>query len=82
MNTVEERLKKIIVTTLDLDEGTEVNLDDKLEKIGLNSMSMIQCIVVLEEEFDIEFEDENLDITLFETGRNLLKYITNKLDEK
>ena len=53
-----EKVKKIIVTELRLDE-TKVTMDANLESdLGADSIDAVEVIMALEEEFDISISDE------------------------
>jgi acyl carrier protein len=47
----------------------------KLISLGLNSLLFIKFIVRLEVEFDIDFDDENMDIKNFVTFNDIVAYV-------
>lgn len=56
---LEERVKKIIVEQLGVDES-EVNPDASfVEDLGADSLDTVELIMVFEEEFGIEIPDED-----------------------
>lgn len=57
MNTI-EKVKELIKEMLPA--GTEIDNETLLKDAGINSLSFIKLIVSLEDEFDVEFEDEEL----------------------
>lgn len=53
-----ERVKKILVDTLNVDEAA-ITPEAELEKdLGINSLDVYELVVNFEEEFNIEIEDE------------------------
>ena len=55
--------------------GLEVNIDSTIESLGMDSLDNIECIMAIEEEFDIEIEDE---VYLgFDSVLSVLTYIYN-----
>lgn len=71
----EDMIKKIIMVILDqlnvnltIEQVTE---GSRLEDIGINSLNFIQVIVALEDEFDVEFDDEELEISKFLTIQDI-----------
>jgi acyl carrier protein len=54
-------------------------LDSDFSSIGLDSLTFIQLIVVLEETFGFEFDDEVLLITGFPTVKSMVEYVESKI---
>lgn len=57
---MDERLKEIIMTVLELSEDIELNEDTDLTALGLDSMTCVEVVVNLEEEFGVTVEEEDL----------------------
>ncbi len=77
-----ERIKELIIKTLELDVKSEDIEDDELllgSHLGLDSVSTLIIIEALEEEFDIEVEDEELTPELFESVKSLAEYVEKKI---
>lgn len=53
------------------------NTDD-LQEVGINSLNFIKLIVAIENEFEIEFEDDDLDHTRFKTLTAICNYIESR----
>jgi acyl carrier protein len=78
--SVEDRIKCLIVGTLDLQvEPGEIGTEDQLfgGDMGLNSMATIEMVVAIENDFDIEIPDEDLRV-LFDTVKTMGDYIRRK----
>jgi len=74
---IEIKLKKIIDENLNM--PTEINPDNELKKYGIDSITFIKIIVCIENEFKIEFDDENLDSNRLSTLNNLIEYVEGKI---
>jgi acyl carrier protein len=58
MSSVEERVKKIVVEQLGVNE-TEVSGDASfVDDLGADSLDTVELVMALEEEFDCEIPDE------------------------
>jgi len=80
---VKSKIIRIIVENSENDMIEEyLQANDDLSKIGFNSISFIKTVVDIENEFDIEFEDEALDYSLFLSLENLCKYVKNMIEDK
>lgn len=59
---MEEKLKEIVAAVLELseDEAEKLEPDTDLLSLGLDSMTCVEVVVNLEEEFDITINEEDL----------------------
>jgi len=54
-----DRIKKIIVDQLGIEEG-KINIDSSfIDDLGADSLDIVELIMAFEEEFDIEIPDED-----------------------
>ena len=70
-NEISEKVLDIIKTNI----GIEIypwQFDEDLNVIGIDSISFIQIVVALEEEFECEIPDEKLLITEMDTVQKML----------
>ena len=58
MSTVEERVKKIIVEQLGVNEDQVVNEASFVDDLGADSLDTVELVMALEEEFECEIPDE------------------------
>ena len=73
-----ERVKKILIDTLDIDEA-KITLEAELEKdLGINSLDVYELVVSFEEEFNIEIEDETA--RTFVTVDDVVKYLEKEVE--
>lgn len=57
-----------------------VNGSSALASLGLNSLLFIKFVVRLEVEFDIDFDDENMDVRNFTTINDIVAYVEQNAD--
>ena len=80
-STVENRLKKMIVERLFLKIDPE-RIDDAkslVDEYGVDSVSLFELVVGLEEEFGIRIGDDEFDIKHFVTVAALARFVRSKL---
>lgn len=58
MSNIQERVKKIIVEQLGVDEAEVKNEASFVEDLGADSLDTVELVMALEEEFDTEIPDE------------------------
>jgi acyl carrier protein len=77
---VETRLIKVFKENCeDTDLVDKIGLNDSLVELGLNSVEFIKLIVIIEKEFEFEFDDDRLDYNKFSTLRDLVEYIESRI---
>lgn len=76
--TVLERVTKVIVDRLGVDES-EVKLEASFrEDLGADSLDVVELVMELEDEFDMEISDEDAEKIV--TVGDAIKYIESKLN--
>ncbi len=74
-----ERVKKLLVEKLNIDES-EITLEAELDKdLGINSLDVYELVVSCEEEFNIEITDETA--RTFVTVNDVVTYLESALAE-
>ena len=74
-----EQVKKILCDQLDLEEE-QVNEDSEvIDELGADSLDIVDLVMTLEEEFDTEIPDE--DIENLKTVGDIVKYIEDRVAE-
>ncbi|HPU44139.1 MAG TPA: acyl carrier protein [Dictyoglomaceae bacterium] len=72
-----EKVRKIIVDQLRVDENL-VTMDSSIqEDLGADSLDAVELIMALEEEFGIDVQDE--DAEKFKTVGDVVRYIEKKI---
>ena len=75
MSNVEERVKKIIVEQLGVNEDQVVNGASFVDDLGADSLDTVELVMALEEEFECEIPDEeSANIT---TVQQAIDYVNN-----
>ena len=67
-----EKLRGIIADQLSIDEAA-ITEDTTLEDLGADSLALVELVMSVEEEFEIEIQDE--DMEKFKTVGDVLDYI-------
>ena len=65
-----------------LSENMDVKLEDILQNLEVNSITFIQIIVALENEFDFEFEDEKLLFAEFPAIKDIVDYVISRTESE
>ena len=58
MSNIEERVKKIIVEQLGVDDAEVKNEASFVDDLGADSLDTVELVMALEEEFDTEIPDD------------------------
>jgi acyl carrier protein len=58
MSTIDERVKKIIVEQLGVNDDQVVNDASFVDDLGADSLDTVELVMALEEEFECEIPDE------------------------
>ena len=80
-SSIEARVKRMIVQTLDLKIHPEEIEDDEVlfgGGLGLDSVATLEIVVGLEEEFGVEVQDEDLRVELFDSVKALADCVRGK----
>jgi acyl carrier protein len=74
--SVESKIKQIIVDQLEV--GLEkLNMDTTFEDIDADSLDIVELVMALEEEFDLEISDQ--EIENIKTIGDVVRYIESKV---
>lgn len=73
------KLNEMLKETSELkDVVDEIDDENDLASIGINSIGFVKLIVKIEGEFGFQFDDEYLDYTKFKTVNDLVLYVLEK----
>ena len=61
MASIAERVKQIVAEQLGVDEDQVTSEASFMEDLGADSLDTVELVMALEEEFDIEIPDEEVD---------------------
>jgi acyl carrier protein len=77
MNDVAERVKKIIVEHLGVEDAKVIENANFIEDLGADSLDTVELVMAFEEEFGIEIPDEAAEKIL--TVKDAVGYIKNAI---
>lgn len=79
-NTIEDRLKTMMVERLYMSvDPADIDVQKSLiDEYGVDSVSLLELVVGIEEEFDIRVGDEEFDVAHFETVAALADFVRRK----
>ncbi len=78
MNNLEERIIKIFRKAVNISEDVVLTSDTMINTLEVNSLNFLKIIVEIEEEFAIEFEDEELNFYTFNSIKDIVELVKNK----
>lgn len=77
-NLIECRIKELLIQILGEElQLEEVGYEDNFIDVGLNSINFIKWIVAIENDFNIELDDEVLELDKFNNIKGLANYINS-----
>lgn len=74
---IERKVHSLIANQLSLGEEEILSNSSFSEDLGADTLDLLEFIMALEEEFDIEIADEDVDG--FVTLQDVIRYLENKL---
>ena len=81
--TTTDKLKKILVEELNLEELTAAEIDDDAplfgEGLGLDSLDAVELVVLIQKHFGLEIKDMDEGRIAFQSVRALAAYIDGRL---
>ena len=74
METIDERVKKIVIEQLGVKEDEVKNEASFVDDLGADSLDTVELVMALEEEFDVEIKDEEAEkITTVQQAIDFIK---------
>ncbi len=77
MSNIEERVKKIIIEQLGVEEAEVKNAAAFVDDLGADSLDTVELVMALEEEFETEIPDKDAEKLL--TVQDAIDYIVSNL---
>ncbi len=78
MSDVEERVRKIIVDNLGVEEDKVTLNANFADDLGADSLGLVEMIMAFEEEFNIEIPDDDAEKIV--TVEDAVKYVEGKIE--
>ena len=78
MSTIDERVKKIIIEQLGVNEDQVTNAASFVDDLGADSLDTVELVMALEEEFECEIPDE--ESSKITTVQQAIDYVTAHAD--
>ena len=76
MSDIADRVKKIVVEHLNVDESKVSDEASFIDDLGADSLDTVELVMAFEEEFDIEIPDDAAET--IQTVQNAIDYIQSK----
>lgn len=80
INCIRSEIKTILINEFDIDR--EFNFDTLLTDIGIDSLKSIDLVLVLENHYGFEFDDEKLSYQTLRNINSISEYIVTRIDDK
>ena len=77
MSDITDRVKKIVVEHLNVDEGKVSNEASFIDDLGADSLDTVELVMASEEEFDIEIPDDAAET--IQTFGDAVKFINENM---
>ena len=77
MSDITDRVKKIVVEHLNVDEGKVLDDASFIDDLGADSLDTVELVMAFEEEFDIEIPDDAAET--IQTFGDAVKFINEKI---
>ena len=77
MSDITDRVKKIVVEHLNVDEGKVLDDASFIDDLGADSLDTVELVMAFEEEFDIEIPDDAAET--IQTFGDAVKFTNEKI---
>jgi acyl carrier protein len=78
MNEIELKVKDVLKESIEFENKTDIDClgpEDDLLVLGMNSITFLKVVVALEDTFDIEMDEDELNIENFRTIKSIVAHI-------
>lgn len=80
-DVVQKKIMSIISKNLNADNEEKVNDEISLENYAINSIDALEMLILIEKEFQIEIDDDDLNAELFTDISYLTNYILDSVSD-
>ena len=77
---VEEKVCNLLEKQLE--SSQKIQIDRDIFNSGMDSIEFVEFVILLEEEFDIEFEEDYLNYNQFEKVKDVVEYVRMRIGER
>lgn len=75
-NAITEQVKAIVIEALHAQKmADQITEETYLENLGLDSLNIVDILLGIERDFDIAFDDEELDLSVLESVGSLVEFV-------
>ena len=74
MESIQDRVIRVIADVVSIDRET-IKCNSTFEKLGVESLDVVQVVFALEEEFDVHFPDE-FDMGVIDSVESAVSYLS------
>lgn len=78
---IEHKIKKIMVEYLMEEENADVDAVTNLDELAINSIDALELLILIEQEFQIEIADEDLNMELLSDLEYLTDYVLDRVSD-
>lgn len=80
-DVVQKKIMSIISKNLNADNEEKVNDEISLENYAINSIDALEMLILIEKEFHIEIDDDDLNAELFTDITYLTNYVLDSVSD-
>lgn len=74
---IKETFEKCMRKCFDLREDYPIDFNKPLDEFGINSISLIKLLVLLETELEVEFDETTFNLSNYRTPNRILEYVAD-----
>ncbi|MFS0752941.1 acyl carrier protein [Oceanobacillus sp. 1P07AA] len=75
-----ERINKCVMEALEVDKS--ISMVEELMGLGMDSLSTVKLVILLEDEFNIKFNDDELFYENFSTIKKIEMLVNDRVEEE
>lgn len=80
MNNIEKKIIEIFRVAINISKDINITPDVFINTLEVNSLNFLKIIVEIEDSFDIEFDDEELNFNRFNSIKDIAELVKKKIN--